>query len=232
MPRLSCLLFGLMAGCWMVAALPPAWSQGAQQAAQEGPTAQAMVSALSGLDAASDLDVPALRLAAAERIKKRTDNVALKRPPLSRELSRLPHIDLDIQFNPDTPVIRPESYRTLGRIADALTDPALMSFTFLVVGHMDATGRREPNLALSQRRAEAIRDALVTTFKVSSKRVLALGLGEEQLLDANNPKAAVNLQSQIVTLHEVAPVAANVKPPEPGRPSKPATSRSAGKAGK
>ena len=216
------IVVALTAALWMAAGtLAPAWPQ-------EAPTTEAMVGALSGLEAPSDLDVPALRQQAAERIKTRADAIALKRPPLSRELNKLPHINLDIQFNPDTPVIRPESYRTIARMADALTDPALMSFTFLIVGHMDATGRRDNNLALSQRRAEAIRDALVTTFRISSKRVFAVGLGEEQLLDANNPKAAVNLQTQVVALREVVPVAGggSVKPPEAGRATKSATSRS------
>ncbi len=147
-------------------------------------------------------------------------------------MNKLPHVNVDIQFNPDTPVIRPGSYPMLGRIADALTNPALMSFTFLIVGRVEANGRRDNNLALSQRRAEAIRDALVTTFKISSKRVLALGLGEEQLIDPDHPKAAVNSQSEVVTLREVAPVAggATVKPPEAGHAAKSSTSRS--KAGK
>ncbi len=193
----------------LLAAAPPAWSQ-------DAPTTEAMVAALSGLEAPSDLDVAVLRQQVAERIKKRADLVALKRPPLSRELNRLPHIDLDIQFNPDSPVIRPDSYRTIGRLADALTTPALTSLTFLIVGRTDANGKRDSNLALSQRRAEAVRDALVTTFKISSKRILAVGLGEEQLVDANNPKAAINQQSMVVTLREIAPVAGgtSVKPPE------------------
>ncbi len=227
MPRRPAARFlvSLTAAFWMAAGtFAPAWPQ-------EGPTTEAMIGALSGLEAPSDLDVPALRQQAAERIKTRADLNPLKRPPLSRELNKLPHVDLDIQFNPDTPVIRPESYRLIARIADSLTDPALMSFTFLIVGHIDATGRRDNNLALSQRRAEAIRDALVTTFKISSKRVLAVGLGEEQLLDANNPKAAVNQQSQIVTLREVAQVAGggSVKPPEASHATKPVTSRKAGR---
>ena len=192
--------------------------------AQEAPTSEAMVGALAKLEAPSDLDAQALRQQAADRIKARADAVALKRPPVSRDLNKLPHVNLDIQFNPDTPVIRPVSYPALGRLADALTDPALLSLTFLIVGHTDSNGRREPNLALSQRRAEAIRDALVQTFKVSPKRVFALGLGEEQLLDANNPKALVNLQTQVFTLHEVAPVAASAKPPEAGS-AKSATAR-------
>jgi outer membrane protein OmpA-like peptidoglycan-associated protein len=168
--------------------------------AQETITAEAIVGVLAGLETASDLEAAALRQQAADRIKAKADGIALKRPLLSPQLNRLPHVTLDIQFNPDTPVIRPESYRTLGRIADALTNPALMSSTFLVVGRTDSTGRREINLALSQRRAEAIRDALATTFKISPKRIFAVGLGEEQLQDADHPRAVVNQQALIVTL--------------------------------
>ena len=208
-PRLARRFLPLTVGLWIaMLPAPPAWSQ-------EGPTAEAMVGVLAGLEAPSDLEVPALRQQVTDRIKAKADAIALKRPLVAPELNKLPHVNVDIQFNPDTPVIRPESYRTLGRIADALTNPALMSFTFLIVGRVEANGRRENNLALSQRRAEAIRDALLMTFKISSKRVLAVGLGEEQLQDANNPKAAVNQQAQIVTLREVVPAsAAPPKPPE------------------
>jgi outer membrane protein OmpA-like peptidoglycan-associated protein len=199
-----------------------AWSQ-------EAVTSEAMAATLSNLETPSDLEVAGLRQQAADRIKAKADAIALKRPLLSPELRKLPTVNVDIQFNPDTPVIRPESYQTLGRIADALSSPALLSFTFLIVGRTEATGRREINLALSHRRAEAIRDVLVTTFKVSAKRVFAVGLGEEQLQDANNPRAAVNQQVQIVTLHEVVPAAAAPpKPPEAGR-AKPKTPRKGGK---
>jgi OmpA-OmpF porin, OOP family len=218
--RLLPLLIGLLA----MAVLPAH--------AQEGPTAETLIGELSKLETPSDLEVPALREQAAERIKAKADPVALKRPLISPQLNKLPHVNLDIQFNPDTPVIRPASYRMLGRIADALTNPALMSFTFLIVGRVEANGRRDNNLLLSHRRAEAIRDALVQTFRVSSKRVFAVGLGEEQLQDANNPKSPVNQQAQIVTLREVVPVAggASVKPPDAGHAKK--SSRSAGKASK
>jgi OOP family OmpA-OmpF porin len=197
---------------------------------QETVTAEAMVTTLAGLETPSDLEVATLRQQAADRIKAKADGIALKRPPLSPALRALPTVNVDIQFNPDTPVIRPESYRMLGRIAEALSSPPLLSFTFLIVGRTEATGRRDNNLMLSQRRAEAIRDALATTFKISSKRILAVGLGEEQLQDANNPKAAVNQQVQIVTLHEVvqAAVVGSTKAPEAGR-AKPATARRGGK---
>jgi OmpA-OmpF porin, OOP family len=227
MPRRSqtprCLP-SLAAGFLMVI-LPAtlAWSQ-------ETVTSEAMATTLSGLETPSDLEVAVLRQEAVDRIKAKADGIALKRPLLSPALRKLPTVNVDVQFNPDTPVIRPESYPTLGRIADALSSPALLSFTFLIVGRTEATGRREINLTLSHRRAESIRDALVTTFKVSSKRVLAVGLGEEQLQDANNPKAAVNQQVQIVTLHEVVQAAGaeTPKPPE-ARRAKPKAPRRAGK---
>lgn len=188
--RLLPLMVGLLMVAWPVRL---AWSQ-------EAPTTEAMVSALVGLEAPSDLEVPVLRQQATDRLKSKADAIALKRPPVSAQLNRLPHLNVDIRFNPDTPVIRPESYRAIGRIADALTNPALMSSTFLIVGRTESTGRRDNNLMLSQRRAEAIRDALVTTFRISSKRLLAVGLGEEQLLDAGHPKSAANQQSTIVTV--------------------------------
>ena len=171
--------------------------------AETAPATDDMVKELSGLEAGADIDVPALRQQALERIKSKANPVALKRPPVAPQLARLPHLNLDITFNPDSPVIRPNSYRTLGRLADALADPRLSSFGFLIVGHTDSSGRREENLTLSQRRADSFRDVLVTTFKISSKRIQSIGLGEEQLLDADHPKAPVNQQVQVLTVRKL-----------------------------
>jgi OmpA-OmpF porin, OOP family len=170
--------------------------------AQQAATVEDIVDQFAALDATADVDVAALRQEVIDRIKSKANAAALKRPPIAPQLLKLPHLDLDIQFNPGSPVIRPDSYRMLGRVADALTDLKLLSFGFLIVGHMDSTGRREDNLALSQRRAESFRDALVTTFKISPKRLQAIGLGEEQLLDAEHPKAAVNQEIQVVAVRK------------------------------
>ena len=171
--------------------------------AEPAPTADDMVKELSGLEAGAEIDVPALRQQVVERVKSKANPVALKRPPVAPQLARLPHLNLDITFNPDSPVIRPESYRTLGRVADALADPRLSSFGFLVVGRTDSSGKRDENLTLSQRRADAFRDVLVTTFKIPSKRIQSIGLGEEQLLDADHPKAPVNQQVQVLTVRKL-----------------------------
>jgi len=171
--------------------------------AQSTDTPENMVGQLADQEAIPDVDVAVLRQQAVDRIKSKADGVALERPPLSAQLRTLPHIDLEIQFNPDSPVIRPDSYRMIGRLADALADPRLLPYGFMIVGHTESTGRRDYNLTLSQRRADSIRDVLVTTFRISPKRVQAVGLGEEQLQDARHPKAPVNHQMQIMTARKL-----------------------------
>jgi len=168
--------------------------------AQEAVTRDDIIKRLSGLEATPDLNVAALRQRALERVKSKADAVPLKRPPIAAELLELPRFMVEVQFDPDASTIRPESYQTLGRIADALCHSTLLRYGFLIVGRTDATGKREYNLTLSQKRADSIRDALVNTFKISPKRLQAVGLGEEQLQDAARPTAAINQQVQVVTV--------------------------------
>jgi OOP family OmpA-OmpF porin len=171
-----------------------------QAQTQAGGTAEDWVRRLAGLETAPDLDVAALRQQALERIKSKADAAPIKRPPVAAQLLKLPQFLAEIQFDEDAAVIRPDSYRTLGRVADTLSHPSLLGYKFLIVGHTVSTGRRENNLTLSQRRADVVRDVLVNTFKISSKRLQAIGLGEEQLIDAAHPAAAINQLIQIATV--------------------------------
>ena len=148
----------------------------------------------------SDIDLVALKQQAADRIKARADAQPQKRPPIAPQLTKLPQIRFDVVFDQDSSLIRPASYQTIGSIADALTDPKLRPYRYLIVDHVESAGRRDHNLILSQRRAESIRDVLVNTFKVSPKRLQALGLGEEQLQDVNRPAAPANARVQIMAI--------------------------------
>jgi OOP family OmpA-OmpF porin len=187
--RLGLLIFALLG----VTALP------CQAQTQPGGAAE-WINKLGGLEAAPDLDVAALRQQALERIKSKADAAPIKRPPVAAQLLKLPQFFAEIQFDDDAAVVRPDSYRILGRIADTLSHPSLLGYKFLIVGHTVSTGRRENNLTLSQRRADVIREILMNTFKISSKRLQAIGLGEEQLIDAAHPAAAVNQQIQVATV--------------------------------
>jgi outer membrane protein OmpA-like peptidoglycan-associated protein len=53
-----------------------------------------------------------------------------------------------------------------------------------VEGHTDSLGAAETNLELSQQRAEAVREALIS-LGVSAERVTALGMGEDFPIASN-----------------------------------------------
>jgi len=189
---------GLLGALLLAAALAPARAQEA--------TRDDIIAKLNHFETAADIDIPTLKQQVLERSRSRSKNEPppQKRPPIAPNLTGLPAANLDIQFDVDTPIVLPESYQTVGRLADALTNAALLPYNVLVVGHIESTGKRESNVLLSQRRADAIRDILVNTFKISAKRVQSIGLGEEQLLDPAHPNAPVNNQIQIMTISRVA----------------------------
>jgi OOP family OmpA-OmpF porin len=185
---------GLVLGALALLALPMAAGQ-AQTAISSGDIIEKLA-----VEAESDLDLAALRQQAADRIKARADAQPQKRPPIAPQLAKLPQMRFDVVFDQDSSLIRPASYQTIGSIADALSDPKMRPYRYLIVDHVESAGRRDHNLILSQRRAESIRDVLVNTFKVSPKRLQALGLGEEQLQDVNRPASPANARVQIITV--------------------------------
>jgi len=85
-------------------------------------------------------------------------------------------------------------------MADALHHPVLLGYKFFVIGHTNAVGGREYNLKLSQRRAEAIRAALINPFGVDPARLEAVGLGEEQLRDPLHPDSQINRRVQLINI--------------------------------
>jgi OmpA-OmpF porin, OOP family len=221
--RKNRLRIGLLLAALIGLAGPPAF---AQAPAPAGGTSEEWIKKLGGLETEPDLDLAELKKQAAERIKSRVEPIPNKRPPMAPELNKLPQFVVEILFDEDAAVARPDSYRTLGRIADTLTHPRMLEYKFLIVGHTASGGRRDFNLTLSQRRADVIRDILVNTFKVSPKRLVTLGLGEEQLLDRAKPGAPANNQFHIMTVGSsleassptVAPAA--VVPAKAGKPKR------------
>ncbi len=80
-----------------------------------------------------------------------------------------------ILFASGSNVIRPESTPTLKAIAAVLaTNPALR---LLIEGHTDNVGDATANTALSERRAAAVRNALVTNHGIDGARLAVRGFG-------------------------------------------------------
>ena len=115
-------------------------------------------------------------------------------------LAQLPQFAVDIEFENNSVAMEPESYRTIGVIADALHHPLLRHYRFLVVGHTNATGEPAHNLELSLQRANAIKVALMTALAVPAQQLEVVGVGQELPLDGTNPKDAKNRRVQLINL--------------------------------
>jgi outer membrane protein OmpA-like peptidoglycan-associated protein len=211
----------LLAALAVLAAPTPA-SRG-QTPAQAAPARDDIVNALSKFDTGPELDIPALKQAISDRSKVRSkkEPEANKRPPVVPDIMNLPAtFNVAIAFDVDTPIILPESYETVGRIADAMVNAPMLPYTFLIVGHTESNGNRQANVILSQRRADALRDVLANTFKISAKRLMSLGVGEEQFIDQARPASAVNQQIQIITIGKVPETEAPATPAAPAAAKK------------
>jgi OmpA-OmpF porin, OOP family len=126
---------------------------------------------------------------------------ALPPQPLTfPQLANLAQFTVEINFNFNSAAIRPESYRNVGAIADALHNPILLGYGFLVIGHTDSVGGRMYNVGLSQRRAEAVVAALVNPFGVNPSILQPVGMGEEQLRDPAHPTSGVNRRVQLINV--------------------------------
>ena len=87
-----------------------------------------------------------------------------------------------VNFDFDKAVIRPQDYAKLDQDVDALK--AWGDVDVEVAGHTCSIGTEEYNLGLSQRRAEAVRNYLVSKG-VSADRLTARGYGESRPVASN-----------------------------------------------
>lgn len=101
-----------------------------------------------------------------------------------------------IFFDTGKSVLKPGARRTLDRVAAQLKNVTGTSMT--IEGHTDSVGSDETNMALSEKRAQAVRDYLVSQG-VSAERVVTAGRGESTPI-ASNTTAAGRLQNRRVEL--------------------------------
>ncbi len=111
-----------------------------------------------------------------------------------------PAAAVDIRFALNSAALTDEAKWLINQIATAMKSDQLGHSPFVLEGHTDTTGRPDYNLALSTLRANAVRDELIKTYGIAPARLRALGRGQEQLLDPQNPQSAVNRRVVIVNL--------------------------------
>ncbi len=96
-----------------------------------------------------------------------------------------------ILFDSNSDQIKSSSYAVLKDIAATLTEnPAI---TIRIIGHTDSDGTASGNLVLSQARARAVKNALVTAFGIAASRMETDGKGaSESLYDNSTSQGKAN----------------------------------------
>lgn len=92
----------------------------------------------------------------------------------------------NIQFEPDTPLVSPESYPVLDQVVSILKEQPGLAVS--IVGHTDNQGDDQVNLELSQKRAEAVKSYLVG-HGIDASRLAAVGRGEFEPVATNDTEA-------------------------------------------
>lgn len=88
-----------------------------------------------------------------------------------------------IYFDTGSDQVRPESSGTLRQIANMLTQHPDLALT--IEGHTDNVGSADANQVLSEKRARAVRDTLVSVYGVSAGRLESAGFGDTRPAGSN-----------------------------------------------
>jgi OOP family OmpA-OmpF porin len=91
-----------------------------------------------------------------------------------------------VNFEFDRAKLLPESYVVLDRVVASLKD--LPEIRVEVGGHTDSKGSDEYNRSLSDRRARAVRDYLISKG-ISASRLESMGYGESDPITSNDTDA-------------------------------------------
>jgi outer membrane protein OmpA-like peptidoglycan-associated protein len=111
-----------------------------------------------------------------------------------------PSVDLEVFFDYDAARITPQAASVLITLGRALVDARLADDAFLIAGHTDAKGGDDYNLALSEKRAQAVRQFLIGSFKITPAKLVAKGFGRQHLKNVKLPLSPENRRVQIVNL--------------------------------
>ena len=109
----------------------------------------------------------------------------------------LVHFDSDVLFAIDSAALTDASRSTLGQVSSVIEE--YEKTAVVVQGHTDSTGSEEHNQALSERRANSVRDYLVGSG-VESKRLSATGFGESEPVADNATNEGRRLNRRVDVL--------------------------------
>jgi outer membrane protein OmpA-like peptidoglycan-associated protein len=114
--------------------------------------------------------------------------------------AQMPAVGLDIRFKTNSAELTEDTKALVKQLADAMKSEQLSKYHFLVEGHTDSVGKAEYNMSLSKRRAQAVKEYLVTAYGVPRTRLEAIGRGQTMPINASDPANPANRRVQVVNI--------------------------------
>jgi outer membrane protein OmpA-like peptidoglycan-associated protein len=138
------------------------------------------------------------------RIQRRYSRSDFRSDPRIRNL--MPAIEVDtIRFGFNEAFVREEEIPQLERIGEIIERIVAgnPNEVFLIEGHTDAVGSGGYNLGLSQKRADAVRDAMLRYFNIGAQNIETIGYGEQFLKIQTQEEEQENRR---VTIRRITPL--------------------------
>lgn len=138
-----------------------------------------------------DNTAPAIHLAAAQTSPAAAQPAA--QPEAAQPKANAPlSISFRAEFEFNSARLTPAARRSIDQVGAVLNHELMWDKVIQIEGHADAVGSDAYNRALSEERARAVKQYLVTVHKVGSDRLRSVGKGESEPFDPSNPDSAVN----------------------------------------
>lgn len=116
------------------------------------------------------------------------------------KLTTTESLKVEVNFDFDSAVLKPQYKDELKRVADFLNEHG--NVKAVIEGHADSTGGESYNKNLSQRRASAVRNALINDFGIAASRLSAVGYGESRPVATNATAEGRAKNRRVVTVKE------------------------------
>ena len=104
-------------------------------------------------------------------------------------------VELDIKFEHNSSYVKPEYFGVIEELASSIRH--LKPDRIEIAGHTSLVGGDALNLRLSQRRANAVKEVLVSEFGIAPGRVVARGYGENRPLSREETEEAHTMNRRI-----------------------------------
>lgn len=112
----------------------------------------------------------------------------------------LESIELKVLFDTDKSIVKPMYNDEIQRVADYMNRHP--NSTATIEGHTDSRASDKYNLALSQRRVDAVRKVLIDHFGIAGNRLNAIGYGESSPVATNDTAEGRQQNRRVVAIFQ------------------------------